>query len=67
MIADQKEALEREGRADRLPPRGQSSGGDDSKRPYFSADGAEAHWYLPGVDQPVMVPNPLNIDTAPAP
>ncbi|MBK1723023.1 hypothetical protein CKO23_12285 [Thiocystis violacea] len=31
----------------------------ESARPYFSPDAAELNWYLPGVDLPVVVPNPL--------
>jgi len=31
----------------------------ESARPYFSADGAEVQWYLPGAELPVLVPNAL--------
>jgi Tol biopolymer transport system component len=31
----------------------------ESTRPYFSADGAEVQWYLPGAELPVVVPNEL--------
>jgi hypothetical protein len=31
----------------------------EAARPAFSADGAQVEWFLPGLDTPVVVPNPL--------
>jgi hypothetical protein len=31
----------------------------ETARPYFSADGTQVEWYLPGAVDPVVVPNPL--------
>ena len=33
--------------------------GPETARPYFSADGTQVEWYLPGAVGPVVVPNPL--------
>ena len=33
--------------------------GPETARPYFSADGTQVEWYLPGAVDPVVVPNPL--------
>ena len=40
------------------------AGDTETSRPYFSQDGSRVEWYLPGTNEPVVVPNPLLNDRA---
>jgi YD repeat-containing protein len=47
------------GRYRREPCPAELAAGPETARPYFSADGAQVEWYLPGAFDPVVMPNSL--------